>query len=95
MISLNKLFTEASDLDLCRAVFTRIVEHYGNEINASAVGNEERIVLLVWHAMGIIGNGGFNYLFESDFRGDRHFVWTAAAFQTIGCSTAARRFRKL
>jgi hypothetical protein len=41
---------------------------------------------------GLIGNGGFYYLFSADYRGDPGFLRTAAAFQTIGSEAAHRAF---
>lgn len=91
--SLDALFQE-NDWELISGVFDRIIQHYGNEIDATAYREEERVVILTWHAAGIIGNGGFNYLFEGCFRGDPYFARTAEAFETIGCKEAAAAFRK-
>jgi hypothetical protein len=55
-----------------------------NEIDVDSYTEEERIVTLVWHAAGIIGNGGFESLFEGEFNGDPGYIYTAAAFKTIG-----------
>jgi Domain of unknown function (DUF4375) len=55
-------------------------------------------VLLVWHASGMIDNGGFQYLFEGNFKGDPHFAKTAAAFHTIKaakCAEAVQEALKL
>ncbi len=54
----------------------------------------ERVVLLVWHVSGIIGNGGFRYLFEGNLEGDPHFALTAEAFEATGCVKAADAVRK-
>jgi hypothetical protein len=37
---------------------------------------------------GIIGNGGFRYLFEGHLNGDPYFALTAEAFQATGCKKA-------
>lgn len=86
--------SDANHFDLCNEVFERIVAHYGDEIDASALPDEHRTVLLAWHAMGIIGNGGFNYLFEASFDGDPHFLLTAEAFRAIECREAAEAFQR-
>jgi hypothetical protein len=51
-------------------------------------------VVLVVHAHGIIGNGGFQYLFEGDFPGDPEFLHTRQAFKTIGATRASAAFEK-
>jgi hypothetical protein len=44
---------------------------------------------MVWHASGIIDNGGFQYLFEGHFKGDPYFAKTAAAFKSVKAWTCA------
>lgn len=90
--SIRQLLDEASDCDLCSGVFTSVVDHYGDAIDASTLPDEHRVVLLVWHSLGIIGNGGFNYLFEGSFDGDPQFLLTAKAFRDIDCRPAAEAF---
>jgi hypothetical protein len=92
--SLQQLLAEADDFDLCNGVFTRLVAWHGDDIDASALGEQERVVLLVWHVSGIIGNGGFRYLFEGDLKGDPDFALTAEAFRATGCKQAAEAVRK-
>ena len=50
---------------------------------------EERIVWFVWSALGILGNGSFQYFFENDLDPEA----TACCFQEIGLSNAAECFR--
>ena len=50
--------------------------------------------MLVYHSHGIIGNGGFQYLFEGDFPGDPDFLLTRQAYKTIGASDASAAFEK-
>lgn len=92
--SVRQMISDATDFDLCNGVFQRIMDSYGNVIDASALPQEHRTVMLVWHAMGIIGNGGFNYLFEGYFPGDPHFALTAKAFHAIDCELAAKAFQR-
>src|SRR4051794_33561178 len=61
---LDQLFAEASDFDLCNEVFLRIAHLYGKNMDVSNYREVERIVILVWHSMGLIGNGAFHYLLE-------------------------------
>ena len=90
--SLADLFDHGEDFALCNHLFGRICEVHGNGADASALSDEKRTVYLVWGSHGVIGNGGFRYLFESTVRGDPHYSLTRHAFETIGCSEAAEAF---
>src|SRR6266446_5604755 len=92
--SLKQLLDEPDDSALCNGLFSRILEHHGDDIDPSAIPEEERVVLLVWHVSGIIGNGGFRYLFEGDLPGDPHYALTAEAFRITGCKKAAEAVAK-
>jgi hypothetical protein len=92
--SFKQLLVEPDDFELCNGLFTRVVEYHGDDIDASAISEVERVVLLVRHVSGIIGNGGFRYLFEGDLNGDPHFALTAEAFRATGCKKAAESVRK-
>ena len=92
--SVDELIARGGDADLCRAIFLLISEQYGHEISVDRYSVEERIVMLVDHARGIIRNGGFQYLFEGDFPGDPAFRLTLRAFKTLGCEGAAEAFRQ-
>ncbi len=81
--------------ELLAVVFKRIVRRYGDDLDARDLREHERVFLLAYHAWGIIGNGGFHYLFEQDLRGDPYFEETAAAFAAIGCDAAAEAFAKV
>jgi hypothetical protein len=87
--SLQILLAQTDDAELCDGVFDLVVAYHGEDIDASAISEAERVVLLVWHASGIIGNGGFRYLFEGNIKGDPYFALTAEAFQAAGCKKAA------
>src|SRR5262245_38504912 len=92
--SITKLLAETDDVKLCDGVFTRIDKYHGDEVDVSALGEVERAVLLVWHAFGVVGNGGFRYLFEGNFEGDPDFAQTTEAFRAVGCKQAADAVRK-
>ncbi|HYH68783.1 MAG TPA: DUF4375 domain-containing protein [Urbifossiella sp.] len=92
--TLADLFDHCGDTDLCDRVFDRICEVHGNGADVSLLTDEERTVYLVWGALGVIGNGGFRYLFESSIRGDPHYSLTRQAFEAIGCFEAAEAFRQ-
>ena len=90
---LEGLLSSQDDFDLCNGVFGRFAE-FDNEIDVESYSEEERVVTLAWHAGGIISNGGFEFLFEGDFNGDPGYVYTAAAFQTIGAASSYSAFQK-
>src|SRR5688572_26677297 len=90
----QQLLDSADDFELCNGVFMHITGRYGDELNVEKQTEPERVVTLVWHSSGIIGNGGFQYLFEGTFNGDPGFVLTAAAFRRIGCGEAAEAFEQ-
>ncbi len=92
--SLDAILAETDDSKLIDRMFGWITDRHGNDFDASVLAPEERAVILPYHAMGIIGNGGFNYLFEGDFPGDPYFRRTAKAFQRIGCEAAYQAFCK-
>jgi len=79
-----KLLAEASDNDLCDATFLKIGDRTVRRIAVSKYSPEERVVMLTWHAAGLIDNGGFEHLFSADFDGDPDFRLTAEAFNTAG-----------
>ncbi len=81
------------DFELCDELFKEIDDHYGSDLPAKDMPESPRTVILVWHATGIIGNGGFEYLFEGDFKGDPGFKLTHKAFETIGSDLAADALR--
>ena len=90
----ESLFSDAGDFDLCDGVFVKIGDERGHEIDVTQYTVQERTVVLVWHASGIIDNGGFEYLFGGDFPGDPGFQYTAAAFEAIGCERAVDAFNE-
>ncbi len=92
--SLDRLIVSATDDELCRAVIYGLIDKYGNEIDAKKFPKEVRVVILTDHARGIIGNGGFRYLFEGDFPGDPGFRLTVQAFDTLGVTPAVTAFKK-
>src|SRR5262245_13195830 len=65
---LNELFARPDDFMLVNQVFGRISESCdgSDAIQLRALPKEQKVVLDVWGSYGIIGNGGFQYLFEGD-----------------------------
>lgn len=80
--------TSNSDFELCNNVWKEITSKYSKTSSATDFSEFERIVVLVWTVTGIIENGGFQYLFESELPGDNDLSLTIAAFGCIGCDAA-------
>jgi hypothetical protein len=90
---IDDILSEPKDLDVCDRVFVRLVKAI-EAVGAKPSREQEFVVVLTWHASGLIGNGGFECLFESGFldEDDPDFVRTIAAFKTLGLETAASVF---
>lgn len=91
---IEDILAEADDFKLCSNLFSLIVDRHGSTIDVAQVEEPERVVLLTWHTMGIIENGGFRYLFEGNLDGDPDFTLSAAAYEAIGAHQAAEAFRE-
>ena len=92
--SFERLLVQADDHELCNGMRSRILAFHGNDLDATDIDEPERVVLLVWHVSGIVGNGGFRYLFEGHLPGDPYFARTSESFEAIGCKKAATAIRK-
>ncbi len=90
----KRLFAEANDFDLCNGIFLLIGDRFHHCIEADKYNETERVVMITWSAMGIIDNGGFEYLFSSDFDGDPGFRLTFGVFETLGVERAVSAFRE-
>ncbi len=90
---LDALFKTEDEFKLCDGVFVQFAEG-DNTIDARRMEEEERVVTLVWHSLGLIQNGGFEYLLAGEFTGDEGFVYTAAAYKKIGAERAYRCFQE-
>jgi hypothetical protein len=51
------------DFEMIDATFNALAERE-RRLGSECIDEVERVVLLLWHASGIIGNGGFRYFFE-------------------------------
>jgi hypothetical protein len=76
--------------DAVDAVFCRLADRE-EQRGSESIADVERVVLLVWHASGIIGNGGFRYFFECALP----LPATAQAYERIGVEQAASILRRL
>jgi hypothetical protein len=87
------LLAKASDFDLVNGTFVKIGARYHHWVDASQYTPEERVIMLVWHSAGIIGNGGFEYLFAGEFPGDLDFHITAEAYRIAGIDRSYEAFQ--
>jgi len=76
--------------DAVDAVFCRLADRE-QQRGVESITDIERVVLLVWHASGIIGNGGFRYFFECALP----LLATAQAYERIGVEQAGSILRRL
>ncbi len=83
---LQRLVEGPDDFALIDCVFVRIP----NTDDVASLPLEQRTVHEIWGAVGLIGNGGMGYLFDSIVR---DLPATAAAFDRIGASSAADALR--
>ncbi|MFO0936977.1 MAG: DUF4375 domain-containing protein [Gemmataceae bacterium] len=89
---LNKVLDTKDDFELCDELFKLMIQHYGEDFDVSKCNENDQTVILVWHATGIIDNGGFQFLFEGNLNGDLFFTRTVAAFKTIKAFKCAEAF---
>lgn len=85
------LFASPDDSELVGGVFSRVAQKCdgSNADEVSRLSREERVVLQVYGTCGIIGNGGFQYLFEHDL----DFSSLADSYAAIGLDDAAGAIR--
>jgi hypothetical protein len=74
-------------------VICAIAEVTDNVIEADKEPFECRVVTLAWFTLGIVGNGGFRYLFSADINGDPQYKLSVGAFDAIGAEAAHGAFR--
>src|SRR6266567_2967878 len=94
MKEIEDTLSETDDGYMCDGVFCSF-DDLDNSLHADQYEEIEQVVTLVWHSAGIIGNGGFHYLFEGDFNGDPGFILTAKAFERIGAMAAYQAFKEI
>lgn len=90
----NKILEIKDDRELCDKLFDLMIKHYGEDFDISKCKEKDQPVILVLAADGIIGNGGFQFLFEGHFKGDPYFAKTAAAYKIIKASKCAKAFEE-
>jgi hypothetical protein len=88
------LMGDEKDFDFINDLYSQIISQYGKNPEATEFSVLERPIVLTWYAMGVIENGGFQYLFESKLPGDPDYMLTWQAFVTIASKKAEQAFRK-
>ncbi len=83
----QKLLKDANDFDLSNGVFMLLADHFGGI--TTGMPPEGKVIIWVWHTSGIIGNGGFQYLFENVLPDDLYFAGTLEAYRTLGADQCA------
>jgi hypothetical protein len=79
-----------SDFELIDRVFCALADKKDAH-GPDSIDEIEQVVLRVWHASGIIGNGGFRYFFECGLP----LSATAEDYARIGVDRAAAALREL
>ena len=92
--SFETLLAKANDWDLVNATFTKISDRHNHWVDASVYSPVERVIMLVWHLTGIIGNGGFEYLFAGEIDGDPDYHIAAEACKEAGLVRSYEAFRE-
>ena len=90
--SLESLFASPDDFELTNELFRRIAGlSDGSDLDAlRKLPEPQRVVLHVCGASGIIGNGGFRYLFEGDLA---DFQGIAESYELINSTRASAAIR--
>ncbi len=83
-------FDMRAEFDIVNDTFCTLAEREKLQ-GEESITDIERVVLLIWHASGIIGNGGFHYFFECGLP----LRTTADAYARIGVDHAALILRRL
>lgn len=83
------LIDNVSDQEFCSGVHSMLCRRE-DELSPNHPG---RIVLLAMTTDGIIGNGGFEFLFSWDYPNDPDYSRSLAAYETIGCDYKADAYR--
>ncbi len=84
----------AGENDFWNSTYDRILRQHGDDLQLNQIPKPQQAVLAVVNSHGLIGNGGFQYLFEGDLPGDPGFVITREAYKTIGATDAIAAFDK-
>jgi hypothetical protein len=82
------------DSDIVHETIQAILAKHGEAPDISALTSAERNVLLVNQAHYLVGNGGFQFLFEREIPGDPDHQLMATAHAEVGAKRGAAAFEK-
>jgi hypothetical protein len=77
---------------LIDAAFDRIVRAYGENVRAALLPEPERVVVCIVTSKGILDNGGFDFLFETDLITDPDYQYTRQSYHLIGARQSSSAF---
>ena len=72
----NNVIEGNDSFTICNNTWKNIINKYGEAAIATDFNESERVIALVWTVTGIIGNGGFEYLFSSNLPSDENYKYT-------------------
>lgn len=87
-LDIKHLKNEPDDLKLIDSVHELIVNQPGFSINS--ISEEERIIVAIVAAQGVIDNGGFSYFFEKDFDDFFPHIMFVKCYDAISAFDCAR-----
>ena len=81
-----------NSFDLCDQIYCSMVSQYGENDDLYLDDVRKMTISFIWQISGILGNGGFQFLFEGLFSPDPTFKETISAYRRIGCTATADIF---
>lgn len=84
----------SDDSDVCDKTFL-LYSQLNNAIDVNEMKKCEKLISLIWHSYGILGNGGFYNLLSENFKGDPSFRITANCYREIGVVECYDQFVEL
>ena len=84
--------SEKSFLDRAADYSFNLLEHFDKDLSKLDVPQQTLVTL--YSVQGVVDNGGFQYLFESDFPGNPAYSRFVEAYRRIGANHAAECLEK-
>jgi hypothetical protein len=82
--SIRSLLDSPDDGALVTAVYQRLAEVHGPDVDVGTIPVEHRTVLLVEYTSGVVLNGGFTALFGAELPGDPDYQHVLTAYEALG-----------
>ena len=89
----TELLADEDDFNIANGFAGLILAPHHGEFDARLYRPVERPIVLSWQAKGVIGNGGFQFLFEGEWPGDSNYGLTIDAHRAIGCDDQVKAFQ--